>query len=54
MIDRVYLRTRLELSRDLNLFERIALILEMKDSSAGCGLGCPHSDEEYPRRVPPE
>ena len=27
-------------------------VLEIKDSSAGCGLGCPHSDEEYPRREP--
>jgi hypothetical protein len=27
----------------------IALILEIKDSTAGCRLGCPHSDEEYPR-----
>ena|SRR5579863_8684099 len=27
-------------------------VLEIKDSSAGCALGCPHSDEEYPRRQP--
>jgi hypothetical protein len=33
-----------------DLFQRFALILEIKDSSAGCGLGCPDSDEEYPRR----
>jgi hypothetical protein len=48
---RTYVRRSLGRNR-LDTRSSDCSVLESKDSSAGCGLGCPHSDEEYPRQEP--